>query len=208
MVVLFHFSRGIQVDPAVGVKPGRKLPAKGQRTVTESGCTAGVAFGRIDAVENAVILDRPGDIVIALRFDARVSIRIPAVAHIPGFYLCQVLFHQLRVAARPDRVERKVDQHPEEQPVAVGKLAGIDLTQPGRKVLPGLFRERVQQCVHKGLKICLCLQAKGRHRAPPCCMDQNVRRCAGRFTLCSPRRGFLPNGGGAGGRRAWGGGPG
>ena len=33
-------------------------------------------------------------------------------------------------------------------------------------------------------------------------------RCGGRFTLCSPRRGFLPNGGGAGGRRAWGDGPG
>ena len=128
---------------AVFVEPEGELAPKFQRALAEARRPRGRALGRKDAVQYAVVLQRPGDVVVALGFDGGVAVGVPAVADIPAVDLVKVALHPRQVAGHADRVQRQVDQHAEKQPVAVRQLMGVDGVQPAGKVLLFVFRQRL-----------------------------------------------------------------
>ena len=120
---------------AVLVKPESKFLAERHCALPEHLCALGVALSGKNAVQYTVILDGPGNIIVALRLNIRRAVGIPAAADIPGIHLVKVLFHQRKVAGHPDRVQRQIDKDAEEQPVAVGQRMVVDGIQPAGEIL-------------------------------------------------------------------------
>ena len=128
---------------AVFVEPESELAAEFQRAAAEALGPGGGPLGGKDAVQHAVILQRPGNVIVPLRLDGGRAVGVPAVAHVPAVDLVQVPLHLGQVAGHAHRVQRQIDQNPEEQPVAVGQFMGVDGVQPAGQVLLFVFGQRL-----------------------------------------------------------------
>ena len=122
---------------AVFIEPARKLLAKLGRAVPVERRAGGVALSGKHAVEHGVILDGPGVVVILLGLDVRRAVRVPAVGDVPFIDLGHVSGGAGHIAGHPDRVERQIDEHAEQQPVAAGQVMVVDRIEPLGQI--GLF---------------------------------------------------------------------
>ena len=116
-----------------------KLASELGGAVTVERCAGGVPLGSEHAVQHRVILDGPGVVVVLLGLDACRAIGVPTVAHVPFVHLGHIGGGLLHIAGHIHRIQRQIDQHAEEQPVAAGQFVVVDGVQPLGKVgFPGI----------------------------------------------------------------------
>ena len=128
---------------AVRVKPLGELPAELHGALTVERCAGGVAPGGKHAVQHRVILYGPRVIVVLLRLDFGRPVGVPAVPDIPLVHLGHVGGGLLHTAGHTHGIQRQIDQHPEEQPVAAGQVVMIDRVEPLAQLCLFGVRQRV-----------------------------------------------------------------